>query len=245
MIKYIDRKLEVNSSYTRNTLNWEPAKRYHVLRRLLFLIEKMKSHPDEWKIRNEATLKRMAHRPNIVIYEKMLEEKENILTLVKNTVLSVENKMIFDRYSRMKGENLNRYLSNLYHLLLAVVRSGDRKLLLDYLDEISIRRFAEGFKPAEICSILMTFNDLIVDNLIVKNELGKYRQEINDYVSMSMQIASDEIEDAYEKLFEKVKLDEIADLPLQPECNELERQIKQLAAFYQVFPDEQNKKNAN
>jgi hypothetical protein len=175
----------------------------------------------------------------------MLEEKENILALVKEKVLSVENKMIFNRYSQMKEETLDRYVSNLYHLLLATVRSGDRKLLIDYMDEISMRRFAEGFEPAEICSILMTFSDLIVENLILKNKLGKYRQEINDYVSMSIQIASDEIEDLYEKLFEKVTLDEIADLPLKTECKELEHQIKQLAAFYQVLPEEQNKNERN
>ncbi|MBU2492950.1 MAG: NAD(P)-dependent oxidoreductase [Bacteroidetes bacterium] len=47
MIKYIDKKLDVDSSFTRKELAWEPAPRYHITRRLLFLLEKIKSHPDE------------------------------------------------------------------------------------------------------------------------------------------------------------------------------------------------------
>lgn len=242
MIKYIDRKLEVNSKYTQNTLEWEPARRYHVLRRLLFLLEKRKSHPDEWKFRNEATLKRTAHRPNIIIYEQMMEEEEYIITQVKESVFSVDNKKIFERYSQMEEDDLNRYLSNLYHLLMAVVRSGDRSLLVDYIDDISLRRFAQGFKPEEICSILMTFNDIIVNNLTSKSNLQRYRQEINDYVSISLQIASDEIEDLYEKLDEKIRDVKTAQIPYLQEGRELEHLIEQLAAFYQVFPEEQYKK---
>src|SRR5690606_11436888 len=60
MIRYIDKKLNVDSSYTTSMLNWEPKPRYHILRRLLFLLEKMKSHPDEWRAKNEAVMKRIA-----------------------------------------------------------------------------------------------------------------------------------------------------------------------------------------
>jgi len=45
MLKYLDRKLYVDSSYTRNALNWEPSPRYNISRRLLFLPAKMKSNP--------------------------------------------------------------------------------------------------------------------------------------------------------------------------------------------------------
>src|SRR5690606_36358565 len=76
MIRYIDKKLDVDSSYTRTKLHWQPTPRYHITRRLLFLLEKMKSHPDEWRVKNEATLKRISHRTNLIIYEKMIEQKD-------------------------------------------------------------------------------------------------------------------------------------------------------------------------
>jgi len=200
MIKYIDLKLDVNSFYTRKSLAWEPVPRCNIERRLLFLIEKMKSHPDEWKLRNEAILKRVINRPNLIIYENMIEEKENILSQVSEYILSPENKITYSGYNTMKKDDFQYCLSNLYELLLAVIRSGDRSLIMKYIDDIVLRRFEDGFKPVEICNLFTTFDDIILTVLISKKSLQNLRQAINDYVTLSIQIIKDEIEDMYEKL---------------------------------------------
>jgi hypothetical protein len=41
MAGYIDKKLSVDASATYNALRWTPTPRYHILRRSLFLTEKM------------------------------------------------------------------------------------------------------------------------------------------------------------------------------------------------------------
>lgn len=47
MLKYVDRKLEIDSSYTRRVLSWEPNPQLHILRRMNFIIENFKNRPDE------------------------------------------------------------------------------------------------------------------------------------------------------------------------------------------------------
>jgi nucleoside-diphosphate-sugar epimerase len=47
MLKYVDRKLEIDSSYTRSVLSWEPDPQLHILRRMNFIIENFKNRPDE------------------------------------------------------------------------------------------------------------------------------------------------------------------------------------------------------
>ena len=91
MIKYIDKKLVVSSMYTQAALDWHPTPRYHLTRRLLFLLEKMKRHPDAWRLKNEAALKRIASRTNLIIYEKLIEQKEVILTNL-NQIIIEENR---------------------------------------------------------------------------------------------------------------------------------------------------------
>ena len=203
MIKYIDLKLDANSLYTRKALVWEPVARYNIQRRLLFLIEKMKSHPDEWKLRNEAALKRVINRPNLIIYENMIEEKENILSQVSEYILSPENKIAYSGYNTMKRDDFEYYLSNLYEFLLAVVRSGDRSLIIKYIGEIALKRFEKGFKPDEICNLFTTCDDIILTVLISKKQLQNLRQAINDYVTLSIQITKDEIEDLYDSIEQK------------------------------------------
>lgn len=237
MLKYIDLKLNINSSYTRKALSWEPTSRLHILRRLLFLIEKMKSHPDEWLLKNEAALKRVTRRANLMIYESVLAEKEKLLAKISDYVLSPERSSDFRGYQKMDSDEFQCYLSNLYHLLLAAIRSGDRSLMLNYIDDIALIRFAEGFEPATIRETLSAFNEIITSELLSKKELRAIKQEIYDYISMTIQLAQDEVEDLYETLEQKIPRDRIPEKSLLPDCRELQKLIRQLSAIYQVFPE--------
>lgn len=241
MIKYIDLKLDVDSSYTRKALGWHPTPRFHIERRLLFLLEKMKSHPDEWKLKNEAALHRVARRVNYVIYENMSASKEKLIDQISLEIFAEENIEKFARYKKMKSEDYQCYISTVYHLLMATVRSGDRGLMLKYIDDIAIRRFAEGFLPNELCETLGIYKKIICNHLTSIKELKNIHQEIYDYIGLTLQLAQDEIEDLYENLLQKMPVEKIAESPLLPDCTELKKMIRQLSAFYQIAPDNGNK----
>lgn len=107
MIKYIDKKLDVDSSYTYSALDWQPTARYHLTRRLLFLLEKMKSYPDEWRVKNEAALKRTARRTNLMIYEKMMEQKDVLLTRINEIIINENPKGNFTQYKELAQTYFN------------------------------------------------------------------------------------------------------------------------------------------
>jgi len=238
MIRYIDLKLDIDSSYTRNVLSWAPTPRYHINRRLLFLLEKMKSHVDEWRVKNEAALKRVAGRINFKIYEEMIQRKEKLLAIINDTIIFKDEENKFQRYRLLKHEDFQCYISTLYHLLMAAVRSGDRSLMLKYIDDIAIRRFAEGFEPEELCNTLSVFSEIIIKELTYDKDLKKIRQDVYHYIGLTLQLAQDEIEDLYENLLEKIPGGKIDKSSLLPDCKELQRKIRQLSAFYQISPDE-------
>ena len=237
MIDYIDQVLDVDSSYTQNVLGWMPTPRYHITRRLLFLLEKNKSHPGEWHLKNEAALKRIAKRANFMIYEKMLEQQDSMLTIVNKYILEEDPQGIFNQYKQMALINFQGYTNAIYHLLLAAIRSSDRGLFLEYIDKLAIRRFADGFQPETLCGALKVFNDVIIKNLSNSRELSKIKQEIYDNVGLTLQIAQDEIEDLYDSLVMKMPDEAMLNSNL-PDCHELQRRIRQLSAFYQMSPKE-------
>ena len=240
MIRYIDKKLDVDSTYTQSVLKWQPTARYHLTRRLLFLLEKLKSHPDEWRVKNEATLKRIAHRTNLKIYEKMIEQKDVILSKIFEIMLEENKDKIFTKYKSMPLNDYQCYISALYHLLLATIRSSDRSLLLKYIDDIAIRRFAEGFEPYMVCGTLKVFNDVIINHLSAYKEFNNIKQELYDNIGLSLQIAQDEVEDLYDTLVKKMPIEMISKSSLLPDCKELQKMIHQLSAFYQVSPEDFN-----
>jgi nucleoside-diphosphate-sugar epimerase len=240
MIKYIDKKLDVNAFYTQSTLEWNPTARYHLTRRLLFLIEKLKTHPGEWKLKNEAALKRTSRRSNLIIYEKMIEQKDVILTKIVEKIIDENTKGVFNKYKVMGSAEFQCYISALYHLLMASIRSSDRGLLIKYIDDIAVKRFAEGFDAEILSKTLNVFSEVIVNHLSCYKELNKIKQEIYDNVALSLQLARDEIEDLYDSLVKKIPVELNKEYSKLPDCKELQKLIHQLSAFYQVSPEDFN-----
>lgn len=237
MFKYIDQKLEVNASVTRKLLEWQPTPRYDILRRSLFLLEKMKSHPGEWHIRNEVALKTVARRINLVIYEIMIREEDNYLTEITNHIRLNKKTDEFKSYIELNIIDFQNYFRTLYHLLMATVRSGDRSLMIEYIDEIAIQRFAAGFELHELISAFTVLDQIISGELSKRRELKNNKQEIFDYISLTMQLASDQIEEEYENLKQKLMQHKIADTPVLLSNKKHLELIKKLSAFYQDFSE--------
>jgi hypothetical protein len=51
MAAYIDLALDVDAARTRRRLDWAPNPDRHVLRRMTEMVQNLKDHPDEWRLR--------------------------------------------------------------------------------------------------------------------------------------------------------------------------------------------------
>jgi len=245
MLKYVDMKLDVDASKTRQILDWEPTPRFHILRRMLFLLEKMKSHPNVWNLRNEAALKIVVRRANLVIYENLVMEKDTIHDKFINKIKSPENMEQFKSYLELGVNDLGSIISTVYHLLLASVRSSDRTLMVKYIDDVALERFAKGFHCDEIISFLSLFDKVITGILNDKEEMHSMKQDIYDYISLTLQMASDTIEDIYENLEHKLSRYKIADMPVLLDYRKKEEVIRKLSVFYQDSATEEMENETN
>ena len=54
MADYIDLRLDIDASRTRNRMDWMPQKSLHILKRIPYMVQNMQNHPDEWERRNKA-----------------------------------------------------------------------------------------------------------------------------------------------------------------------------------------------
>jgi len=198
MLKYLDLKLDVDSSYTRNILQWEPSSRYHITRRLLFMLAKMKSNPIEWHARNEAALEHISFRTNLLIYEYLMLAKEQLLKTVSYHVLSLENIKVFGHYQSLDIQEFRVLLSTVFHLLASSINSGERSLMINYMDDIAGPRSEEGFTSEEICGLLSVLGQAISDYLLTIRDYKFSKQDIYDHVGLTVQMAQDEIEEKFE-----------------------------------------------
>jgi len=218
MAKYIDKKLNVDASETYNALGWKPTPRYHILRRLLFLTEKLTGHPNDWTFRNEILFKKVAYRKSTTIYDILTESRELLVDKIIQEVISPQNKHRFPNYRKMDHELLKWYITLNYQLVATTVKKRDRSMIPSYAKEIAYRRYIEGFKAREVKDLMIFTGETMKESLLAKQELKGWGQRVDDYIILTSQLAADEFEDTHEML-ESQALEQIAsikDIDIEP-----------------------------
>ncbi len=200
MTQYVDKKLMVDAAVTYNTLGWKPTPRYHILRRLLFISEKMTGHPNNWAFRNEVIIKKVAYRKSILIYDILARSRESLVEKIANEVMHPKNEHRFPNYRKMYSELLKWDITLNYQLIAAAVRSRDRSIIPVYAQVIAYQRYMDGFKANELKRLMLVIGRIMKEYLLSCPELKNSKRQVHDYVILTSQLTADEFEDAYEIL---------------------------------------------
>lgn len=245
MVRYTDQQLRVDASATRAALQWEPAPHLVIERRLPFLLEKKRSRPDEWTIRNEATLRRVTVRPNLLIAREIAESKEQLISGVLHDLVNPDNSERFRNYQRMNLAALERLIGILCNLLEAAVRTGDRTLLAVYMEELAPTRFDMGFKAEEVAGALDVLERRVFEVLSASPNLKGMTQATYDYVTFTLQLAADQVDAAYHTWAKGLRFE--SGRPKEPAAEhaaqtermaDLEQMIRRINVFYRPLGSE-------
>jgi len=200
MADYIDKKLSANASATYRALGWKPTPRYHILRRLLILTEKVTSHPTDWRFRNEILLQRVVYRKSTTIYDILTELRESLVQKIIKEIMKPEYEQRFPNYQKMDSETLKWYITLNYQLVTATVRTRDRAIIPAYAREIAHKRHFDGFGAKEVRDLWLLIGNTMKESLLTRPELKDSKQRVDDYIILTSQLAADEFEDTYEIL---------------------------------------------
>jgi len=243
MYGYIDRSMKVDASYTRKELGWSPTERYGIIRRMIFLMVNYKNHPGEWLNKNEAALKSKSYRPNLILYENLLLEKERMIEAISSKMIIQESGKAISAYKRMKDHEVMSFVSTLYHLLLASIRSGDRSFIIKYVDDVVIERFAAGFSAAEMNQALDLINNEVVEMLMKTEKTRKMQMYIHDFVEISMQLAHDYVEEIFEDLEKKIPPEKRSASISLPYYKKQQKFIRKLSRPFQEYTKDKSGKD--
>lgn len=197
MIKYVDKKLVVDSTFTQKLLSWEASRRYDVLRRLLFLLENRKNHFITWSIRNEMALQRTVERSSILYYDILRINRSETVDKMAKYLLLPENGERFFHYQAMGLDLLKMYLTLIYQLIAISIRTGDRMVLRKYAQIIAYRRFNSGFRIEEIAGLLNSLEKTITATASRELTSTNSRKKFTNYVSIAIQLVIDEIDESF------------------------------------------------
>jgi nucleoside-diphosphate-sugar epimerase len=202
MYRYIDRKMDVDGSHTRAMLDWSPSARYHIERRLPFMLERMKSEPVEWHARNAAVMRRDIARPDLAIFKALVTEENQVVDALVEKVGAEATRGLLPGFAAMDQNELAWLVRLLYRLLLTSVQTSNRMLLVNYLEVTGASRFNAGFTADEICLFLKHMNETVVGALGRTEELKRLGQETYDRITVPIELGMEEVRGQYERFLE-------------------------------------------
>ncbi|MFO7554697.1 MAG: NAD(P)-dependent oxidoreductase [Desulfobacterales bacterium] len=200
MAEFIDKKLTIDASASYMALGWTPTSRYLILRRLLFLTEKMTTHPYDWNFRNEITIHKVAYRKSTIIYDILIQHRDLLIDTIIKGVNLAENNVRFPKYSKMDREMLKWYITLNFQLIATTVRDRDRLIISNFVQQVAHQRYIEGFNVKEVKDLILFTGKTMEAFLLERPELKSFKQRVEDYIILTAQYVIDELEDTYDVL---------------------------------------------
>ncbi len=201
MMRYIDTRMEIDSTVTQNLLEWTPKLRFQITRRLPFLLENMRRNPLIWDQKNLLMVKSMVVKhPGLSIYNVMLDLKNEIISAHIDYLTSPANRERFPNYAKLAPGELRNRVQIIYLMLEACLRLGDRLQVLNYARHIAKERYEEGFCHDELKNALKHLAYRLETSLLNAPGLEGLHQKIHNEIVLTMQLILDEVDDVFETL---------------------------------------------
>ena len=201
MTRYIDKEFPTDCTYTRQTIGWNPRDRYRLEHRILYLIENLKSVPEEWHRKNMARVMRFkTQRPILSLVQEMHSLRVELVDEIHSFLAAPENRTIFPYYQQLEEERLRYFVDRQYGNLFTSVRHGDRSVMIGFAHDLAKVRHSEGVNVAELCGALTATGNIITHRLYADSRLESMKLLVHDHITLAIQLAIDEVEDTYERL---------------------------------------------
>jgi nucleoside-diphosphate-sugar epimerase len=190
MAEYVDRRMEIDASRTRQRLGWSPTERLGLIDRLPFLIEHRRDNPMEWYRRNREALEHLALTPNFRIYrlftrfqqqiEQGLDEALRRRPTAAATAASRTPERLWDHRVTIRS-------------LVASVRTGANEPFVSWCGDLAERWVAAGLDAEELVFALGSLDAIAVDTLRADPEGASFARSFRELVSARIALGIDRV----------------------------------------------------
>jgi len=198
MAEYIDKKLVVDSSYSRERLGWEPRPRLDILHRMPFLIENLKTDPVEWERRNRQMMELRRLHPNLRLYQLLQDYREEITQRFAELLSTEDARKAMPGYQELGEEDRRWNHRMILRNLLHSVRTRRKGLFMAYCRDLAERRAEAGFEAAEVIYAFGMLHRACHDVLMKVAEERGLADELHDAVIKTIRFGVDQVEMVYE-----------------------------------------------
>ena len=202
MLRYADRCLDVNVDRTHELLSWSPKARHLIERRIPYMLERMRSEPMAWQLRNARAMSRNPDRPGFRLYTALSTLEYSICDDVVSAIHAPSNTEKFALMAASPKDETVWYVRLLYRLLLSSVHAVNKMILQNYFEMFTdVKRRTPAY-ARETVATLELMNERIHETARNNEVLRSLGEELQHSVALPIEFAIDEVlswQDAPEK----------------------------------------------
>jgi hypothetical protein len=196
MADYVDRRMEIDASRTRQRLGWQPTPRLSLLERLPFLLEHRRGNPLEWYRRNREALEHLQVTQNFRVYQ-LLKTYEAAIEQAIESALEARSNAATEPLRLSAEQRFWDHRVTLRNLIVAV-RSGENEPFLNWCRDLAERRLGEGFAVDEVVAALRIVEEAVHSALRTDPDGPGLEPAIRDLVDVPVQFGIDRVLEIYE-----------------------------------------------
>jgi nucleoside-diphosphate-sugar epimerase len=193
MLRYADRSLNVSIDRTREQLGWAPKPRHLIDRRIPYMLERMKSEPVSWHVRNTLAMMRDPRRPGFRLHSTLSNLEYTICEQLVRIVRTPSEESSFPLMAAAALEETQWYGRLLYRLLLSSIHNGNKMLLQNYFEMTVDTKYRNPDYAKEIIALLEAMNERIHAAVDSNAALAELADELQHFVALPLEFAIDEV----------------------------------------------------
>jgi hypothetical protein len=198
MADYIDMKLNVDSTRTRERLGWEPHPRLRILGRIPFMIENLKNDPLEWHRRNREVMEHHTLRSNVVLYRLLEHHAEAVVERLDADLAGRGEGPRLPGFERLGPDERRWQARLLVRNLIQSVQSGEKVPFMRYCRELAEHRARAGADVAEPVGALRALDRAARAALAEDPAARPLGAAIHDLVQMTVEFGIDQVLETFE-----------------------------------------------
>jgi len=200
MADYVDRQLVIDASRTRRLLGWRPRPRLEILRRMPFLIENFKTDPLEWHRRNAQFMLLRQMRPDLRIYQLLLDHREKIVWRFRELLERPHARKKMLHYQLLTEDERQWSHRQILRNLLHAIRTRRKGLFMAYCRDVAERRARSGFDSSEVIYALRLLHQACQEVVSGTPEAAELGDELRRTVSQTIRFGIDQVEMVFEAI---------------------------------------------
>lgn len=200
MADYVDQAMPVDASQSRQRLGWEPNERFAVLRRMPFLVENLKTQPEEWERRNLAAMRHVKLPVHLHLFQLIEAHEAELVQHSVETCMAPETRERFPNYQQLSVEELTVSAQQTYAHLKNAVRTREKALFKTHCEGLARRRFARGFTVKEVVDINEIKRDACLRVLLRDPSAKGLETALIDAINGTFRLGIDQLYDTFDEL---------------------------------------------